>query len=154
MLAESTRQRLQSQLDSLPIILAGVDEAAIDRRPASGKWSARENLAHMARYQGVFLERAALILREDRPRITGYKAEADPEWPQWSALPLGKLRERLARDRAEIVALFAGLNATQLARSAAHSRFGEMTLVQWLEFFLLHEAHHLLAVLQRVRSAE
>ena len=41
------------QLDCLPIILAGAEAGAIDRRPASGKWSARENLAHLARYDAL-----------------------------------------------------------------------------------------------------
>ena len=142
------------QLDCLPIILAGAEAGAIDRRPASGKWSARENLAHLARYQAVFQQRVTQILKEDRPSFRGYKAESDPEWPQWAAMPANEVLTELKRERRGIIALFEPLSDAQLARTATHSRFGELTLLQWLEFFLLHEAHHLLAVLQRQRSAE
>jgi hypothetical protein len=43
------------------------------------------------------------------------------------------------------------LSPAELSRSGVHPQFGALTLVQWLEFFLLHEPHHLLAVMQRVR---
>lgn len=154
MLPESTELRLRTQLDCLPIILRGTQQAAIDRRPASGKWSARENLAHLARYQEVFLDRVAQILAEDQPSCGRYKAENDPEWPQWQALSAEQVLDRLRTGRKEILAKFEQLTDTQLARAGTHSRFGPLTLLQWLEFFLLHEAHHLLAVMQRVREKE
>jgi hypothetical protein len=154
MLPEATYQRLRTQLDCLPVLLAGADENLIDRRPASGKWSARENLAHLARYQGVFIDRVSQILIDDKPSFRSYKAETDPEWPEWASLPAGDVFLRLQAGRAQIMARFEGLTDAQLARVGRHSRFGELTLLQWVEFFLLHEAHHLLAVLQRLRSAE
>jgi hypothetical protein len=46
------------------------------------------------------------------------------------------------------------LTDEQLARIGMHTRLGELTLLQWLEFFLLHEAHHLLAVLQRAHERD
>lgn len=153
-LPSPTLLRLRTQLDCLPIILAGTESSAIDRRPASGKWSARDNLAHLARYQEVFRQRVEQILKEDRPTFPSYKAEQDPEWPQWSALPANEVMTRLEAARKEIIAKFEPLNDLQLARIGIHARFGALSLLQWLEFFLLHEAHHLLAVLQRVRSAE
>jgi uncharacterized damage-inducible protein DinB len=126
----------------------------MDRRPDSGKWSARENLAHLARYQQVFLERVARIVDEHEPTFARYKAEDDPEWPSWAALPLAEVSNRLRAGRAKIIAKFGALSDEQLARVGVHARFGPLTLVQWLEFFLLHEAHHLLAVLQRARERD
>ena len=37
-------------------------------------------------------------------------------------------------------------------RVGVHPVFGLMTIPLWLEFFLLHEAHHLYVVLHRVRG--
>lgn len=151
-LPDATAIRLKTQLDCLPIILAGVSEDSLNRRPKPEKWSARENLAHLARYQEMFLERIARIRREDRPLLARYVAEDDPQWPHWMAMPAGELLERLQTLRAEMIQRVQLLSDAELSRTAVHPRFGEMTLVQWLEFFLLHEAHHLLAVLQRARE--
>jgi hypothetical protein len=36
-------------------------------------------------------------------------------------------------------------------RTGIHPKFGEMSLALWVEFFLVHEAHHLYVVLGLVR---
>jgi len=151
-LPESTAIRLRTQLDCLPIILAGVSEDSLNRRPQPEKWSARENLAHLARYHEMFLERIKRILGEERPLLGRYVAEDDPQWLRWKTMPASELLARLRTLRAGMLALVQPLSDAELLRTAVHSRLGEMTMTQWLEFFLLHEAHHLLAVMQRTRE--
>jgi uncharacterized damage-inducible protein DinB len=148
----TTASRLKNQLDCLPILLQGLKDGALDNQPVPGKWSARENLAHLARYHQIFLERVERILAEDRPVLLRYAAEEDTDWPHWTTLPSGEVLSRLARLRAQLVERVDGLSSDELARTGVHSRFGEMTLVEWLEFFLLHEGHHLMLVLQRSRQ--
>src|SRR5262245_48401948 len=87
--------RLESQLDALRFVLAQGTPAAVETRPRADEWSARENLAHLARHHAVFLERLRCLLAEDRPALGRYRAEDDPEWPAWQALPLGDVLERL-----------------------------------------------------------
>jgi len=77
---DSMYSRLETQLESLDVVLAGATTALVDWRPASGDWSARENLAHLARHGTVFLERLDRILNEDTPKLGRYRAEDDPEW--------------------------------------------------------------------------
>jgi uncharacterized damage-inducible protein DinB len=148
---ETTVTRLRTQLDCLPILLSGVPETALDNRPIAGKWSARENLAHLARYQEMFLSRMQRIRSEDCPLLPRYRAEGDVEWPQWMLLPTAATLASLHSLRAQLVNQVDCLSAAEFSRIGIHSKFGEMTLGQWLEFFLLHEAHHLLAVMQLVR---
>jgi hypothetical protein len=124
LLPESTHYRLRTQLDALAVILAGAPENAMEHKPASGKWSARENLAHLARYQDVFLERTARILADDNPNFAAYKAEHDQEWPDWAALPAGDIFVRLHAGRAQIIAQFEALTDAQLARVGTHARLG------------------------------
>jgi len=106
----------------------------------------------LARYHEMFLRRIARIRSEDRPLLARYVAEDDPKWPQWAALPVSEVVTRLRALRAEMLELVEHLSDRELSRTALHLRFGEMTLAQWLEFFLLHEAHHLFVVMQRVRE--
>ena len=121
MLPETTAVRLRTQLDVLPLLLAatagdgGVDEAAAERRPAPGKWSAREQLAHLARHHEVTGERLRRILAEPEPALPRYRAEDDPEWPRWAALPLATITGRLAALRAELVAAVAAIPPADLA---------------------------------------
>jgi uncharacterized damage-inducible protein DinB len=147
-----TLLRLKSQLDCLPVVVAGAGEGALDKKPAPDKWSARQNLAHLARYHEIFLDRLERIVCEDRPMLERYSAERDAEWPHWNALPANEVLSRMHALRMELIESVGQLSDDELSRTAAHSRFGEMTLVQWLEFFLLHEAHHLVVGMQRLRE--
>jgi uncharacterized damage-inducible protein DinB len=149
---ETTVTRLRMQLDCLPILLSGVPESALDNRPIAGKWSARENLAHLARYQELFFARMQRIRNEDCPLLPRYRAEDDAEWPQWVLTPMPGILTSLRSLRAQLVKEVESLSTAEFARIGIHPKFGEMTLEQWLEFFLLHEAHHLLAVMQLVRQ--
>ncbi len=151
-LPESTRLRLKTQLDCLPTLLAGIAEDALERRPTPDKWSARENLAHLARYQDVFLGRLNRMTTENHPALPRYRAEDDPEWKAWINRSMAEIFEKLQTQRKQLIRQVERLSDGELARTGKHSRLGEMTIVQWLEFFLLHEAHHLLAVLQRTRE--
>ena len=153
MLNELTTVRLRDQLSSLDVFVASNTTAEWNRKPASGKWSARENLAHLCRYHEVFLERLNRILQEDRPEFGRYRAEEDELWPSWSPLAVDLLFARIRQLRQEVRSKIGSLSREQLVRTGIHPVLGEMNIPLWLEFFLLHEAHHLYAILFRLREA-
>jgi uncharacterized damage-inducible protein DinB len=124
----------------------------VSEKPASGKWSAHEQLAHLARYHQIFLQRIDRILAEDAPGFPRYRAEGDPEWPAWSGLPTSQLLAQISSMRAKLMARLRSLSEEDFERTGVHPKFGEMSLSLWLEFFLVHEAHHLYMVLQLVRT--
>jgi DinB family protein len=152
--SESVRPRLETQLEALDVVLAGTTPALVDSRSASGDWSARENLAHLARHSTVLLERLDRILREDTPSLGRYRAEDDPDWPDWSALPLDDVLRQLKETRRRLITWVRDLSPDQLARKGLHPSFGAMTIPEWLEFFLLHEAHHLYTAMLRTAEAK
>jgi uncharacterized damage-inducible protein DinB len=149
---ESQLVRLKTQIASVDLLFAGASPERIDRRPASGKWTARENLAHIGRYHEIFLERVRRILAETSPQFARYRAEEDPGWQEWAPKPLEAVRSQLTALRLKLIERIAGLQASDYTRVGIHSAFGEMTLSLWLEFFLVHEAHHLYVILQRIRE--
>lgn len=151
-MSQSTTVRLATQLECVPLVLGGRSQDAVIRRPASGKWSARENLAHLARIHEIYLERIRRMLSEERPVLNRYKAEEDPEWPQWAALPMDEVLRRLQRLRGELLQVIRNLSPDQLDRVGIHPAVGDMTIPEWIEFFLLHEAHHLYVAMQRARG--
>lgn len=152
-LSPTLRERLRTQLEAVVTILGGASAEEISRRPPGGKWSAHENLAHLARHHEVMLERLRVILNEDRPHLSRYRAEDDPEWERWRVLPLGEVLSLLRSQRAEIVRLVDSLDEDDLTRTGVHPALGPLAIPEWLEFFLLHEGHHLYQAMLRVRGA-
>ena len=153
-LSPSSAARLATQLECLPALLEGVTEEAVLRRTRSGKWSVHENLAHLARHHAVVIARLRRVVAEERPALDRYAAENDPEWPAWAALSTDEVLTRLWALRRELSAQVGALSDEQLERTARHPTFGEMPLTLWIEFFLLHEAHHLYLVMKRARGGE
>jgi uncharacterized damage-inducible protein DinB len=152
--SNSTRlQRCETQLqDFLASALTGVPVESLSLHVTQGKWSAHEQLAHLARYHQVFLQRIDRILTEQAPEFPRYRAEDDPEWPAWTSLPTPQLLVRISSMRAKLMARLRSLSEQDFERTGVHPKFGAMSLALWLEFFLVHEAHHLYAVLQLVRK--
>jgi DinB family protein len=153
MLSESTLLRLETQLEVIPMLLGVVTPEALRARTASGKWSAHENLAHLARHHAVFLERLNRILAENAPQLDRYRAEEDSAWPEWSGLSTEEVLSRLRDLRVEIIRLIKGLSEDEASQVGIHPLFGEMGVSLWVEFFLLHEAHHLYMVMIRLGEA-
>lgn len=152
--SNSTRlQRCETQLqDFLAVTLSGVSLDTLSAGVVPGKWSVHEQLAHLARYHQIFLQRIDRILTEQAPEFPRYRAEDDPEWPAWSGLPTPQLLVRVSSMRAKLMARLRSLSEEDFERTGVHPKFGAMSLSLWLEFFLVHEAHHLYVVLQLVRS--
>jgi hypothetical protein len=151
-LREAISVRLASQLDSVMLLLNGCTKAAIEPR-TNGKWSALDNLAHLARYHEVFLARIEQIVNEDKPRLPRYRAEEDPEWPAWMNLEVFEVVARLQSRRRKLIDTLEQLSPGQLDRISLHSHYGEMTSNSGVRIFLLHEAHHLYVILQRLRES-
>ncbi len=148
----STSTRLATQLELLTPLFVGISDEALRRRSPSGKWSAHENLAHIARYHEVFLERLRRVLTENRPQLGRYRAEDDPEWAQWMALPTNEVLSRMKALRSGLIGMVENLSADELGRTGGHPVLGEMAIPMWIDFFLLHEAHHLYVALMRSRG--
>src|SRR5262249_16953325 len=146
-------QRCETQLrDFLDEALRGVSVENISQPKIEDKWSALENLAHLARYHEIFLDRVEKILKQENPAFSTYRAEQDPEWEEWRGLGYQEVLAKMTSSRARLIARLKSLSADDYVRTGVHPRYGEMTLALWVEFFLAHEGHHLYAVLQQVRG--
>lgn len=146
-------QRCETQLqDFLAVVLKDVPSDDLNAKAVPGKWSAHEQLAHLARYHQIFLQRIERILAEQAPAFPRYRAEEDPEWTAWSSLPSQQVLVRISSMRAKLMARLRSLSEEDFERTGVHPKFGVMSLSLWLEFFLVHEAHHLYVVLQLVRK--
>jgi hypothetical protein len=153
MLPDNLIARLSTQLDALPMIIEGASEDQLAPCDNAASWTAHDNLAHLARYQEVFLvDRCQRILHENNPTIARYRAENDPDWPSWRQRTTGDVVDRLRTGRNQLATLLGALSASDWHRVGSHVVFGPLQLLEWVEFFLIHEGHHLYVAWLRSRE--
>jgi DinB superfamily len=151
-LSPSALTRLQYQHTTIRELIAGLTEQQLKHVPQPGKWSAFDNIAHLACYQPMFLLRLERIQTEHSPSFERYVAETDPRFPEYQDLPLADLLDGIDRRRATILSKLQGMSEDDLGKIGLHPRNGAMDVRRWTEFFLLHEAHHLYTIFMLVQG--
>jgi DinB superfamily len=153
-LSSSIRTRLLFQYQSIEELITGYDEESLKKHLIPGKWSAFENIVHLVSYQLIFQNRVDRILLGDSPSFNRYVAEDDPEFDVYLRQPLSQLLRTLHTDRMQIYHQLDKLTFEQLAYIGHHQKYGDLTLVKWIEFFLLHEAHHVFTLFKLLNEGD
>ncbi len=144
----SLTQRLKEQHKTIAALIINLNNRQISRHVIKDKWSIHENIAHLAKYQPVFLDRVHKILTDDQPVFMAYRAEDDDEFEIYCAFTPYELLKKISRDRETLYQLITHLPPDKLERIGIHSKYGKLNVLEWTEFFLLHEAHHLYTIFQ------
>jgi hypothetical protein len=152
MIYSSLTERLKNQHKTIASIIMKLNNERIQHRPVKGKWNIHENIAHLAKYQPVFIDRIRKILTNEEPEFAAYKAEDDDEFEIYCAFTTYELLKKISADREVIFHLISHLPVDKLDRMGIHAKYGKLTISEWTEFFLLHEAHHLLTIFQLAHS--
>ncbi len=145
-LPSSVSTRLQYQHKSLLDIIEGLSDEQIRMQIIPGKWSIFENIAHLQTYQHMFITRIRLMLTEEIPVFSPYSAETDPLFHDNCGLSSREVMQDLLGTRKQLSSAILTFKETDFEREARHSAYGKMNLLLWLNFFLLHEAHHLFTI--------
>lgn len=140
--------RLENQHEAIASIIASADEIKLKKEIRPGKWSIHENIVHLVKYQPVFIDRLHIILTQPEPIFEAYTADNDPEFAEWKKWDNERLMKNLQKDRQAILHLVTSLPEEKLGRVGIHKKYGKLSIVQWIEFFLLHEAHHMFTIFQ------
>lgn len=145
-LSESALSRLTYQHLTITEIVEAVPDARLHFNPAPGKWSINDNIAHLARYNVIFRERLKKIQEQDAQQYPRYNAEADPEFPLWKQKSTAELLQSISMEREIITREAQSYSEAALNRIGVHPKFGRLTVIDWIEFYLLHEAHHIFTI--------
>lgn len=145
--------RLELSLSGLPQVLGQATPAQIRQRSLPDKWSAHENLAHLAHFTTITQARLQRILTEDAPQIERLKPDHEPAFLALVEHSTEEVLNQLKQLRAQLNRQVAALSEAQLNRIGVHSAAGPMPLREWLELFLVHESHHLYLAFWRIREA-
>jgi uncharacterized damage-inducible protein DinB len=145
-ISSSVSTRLQYQHKSLLDIIDGLSDEQIRMQVNTGKWSIFENIVHLQTYQHVAIKRIRQVLDEDNPVFDRYTAEADPLFHDNCAKSTREVMQDLITTRKEMSAGILYFTENDLKKTGTHPVFGKMNVPEWLNFFLLHEAHHLFTI--------
>lgn len=144
--------RMQYQHKALVDIIDGLTIENVRRHVVPGKWSIFENIVHLQTYQHTFLHRISEILKKENPEFKRYTAEADPFFLENCEKTTREIMHDMIVVRKEMAAKVMAIPDSVLLRKGKHPIYGAMTILQWINFFLLHEAHHLFAIV-KLRAA-
>ncbi|MDN5202271.1 DinB family protein [Fulvivirgaceae bacterium BMA10] len=139
---EIIKYKLRNQYKEIELFVSDQDKNFLNTRHRADKWSIHENLAHLGRYQEIFLHRVHEILKGDNPAFGRYKAEMDEEFTIWESKNTSLIIEESKEKRKEIAEFILGLKDYQLTNTGTHPKLGQMNIPGWCHFFLLHESHH------------
>jgi len=111
----------------------------LDRPAAQGEWSALDCLSHLVdTEQFVFPVRVrAFLVGQD---LVNFDPDAQAESRDKQVPQL--LAEEFARLRTESLALLESLNPSDLARTAIHSEYGQVTLGEMVHEWAAHDLMH------------
>ncbi len=145
-LATTYTTRLQLQHKSLIDIIDGLTEQQVRNRVDPAKWSIFENIVHLQTYQHVFNKRVKKILEEEEPVFERYVPDTDPCFIDNCNKSFREIMSDYITVRKSMAGGELGLKEENMSRCGVHPTFGKLTLLQWTNFFLLHEAHHLFTI--------
>lgn len=102
----------------------GLEDSALRRNEAPGKWSVIEVIQHLADSDLVFGYRLRMILAEDRPPLQGYDQDAWARTCRYSDVRLDAALDQLRGLRGANFHVLRGVSPVQLERVGLHSERG------------------------------
>ena len=122
--------------------VAGVPRRRLTTRPAPGKWSVGEILAHLSEIELLWGDRVRTLLEHDEPEIVGMDQEV---WARVGRYEWRDPRESLALFtalRRSNVSLLKALSPKALARRGRHSQFGGLSIADIARLLAGHDVNH------------
>lgn len=127
----------------LEAALATVPTAAIQWRPAPGKWSAHEVIVHCADSETNAHMRVRYLLAEPDPLIAGYDQDRWATALDYHARPVEPALATIAAVRANTVPLLRSLPDTAWQRKGRHTEYTDpYTMETWLTVYAEHLEVH------------
>lgn len=132
--------------------VAGLDEAALRRPEAPGKWSVVEVVQHLADSELVTAYRLRMIAAHDTPPIQGYDQDRWAQRLHYADARLDDALEQLDVLRRANLQLLERLTPDEWERTGLHSERGPESLRHLTRLIAAHDLVHLRQI-ERVKQA-
>ncbi len=121
---------------------AALDEAALRRPEAPGKWSVIEVIQHLADAELVIGFRTRMALTEDQPELQGYDQDGWARRLGYVEVPLDLALGQLRGLRAANLRLWRTLTPEQRQRTGLHSERGPESVDLMIRMMAAHDLVH------------
>ena len=149
---DNLKALLANQYKMLDELLKDINKNILTTKPGNEKWSVFENLAHLGRYNEIFLGRMQEIQHKNNLAFERYVADNEEGFIEWRSKSFDLVLADFHSLRKTINHFFEFLSDEQLKKTGTHPKFGELTVTEWLHFYLLHEAHHLFTIFKLIHE--
>ena len=122
--------------------LKGISEQELDFHRASGKWSAREIVHHLADSEMNGAIRIRKLLVEMNPYVQGYDQDEFAKKLQYSKRPIEPAIKAFEAARETTVEILDRLTEEDWKRMGEHSEIGPYSVEKWLEIYAAHAHNH------------
>jgi len=143
---------LRQTPDAVRSRVAGLSDSQLSAPEASGKWSMRQVVRHLADSDLVWGYRMRMVLAHDRPPITGYDQDLWAERLRYDRADLEQALQELAVLRRSNLGLLAGASEADRQRVGVHAERGEESVDHMIRMYAGHDLLHL-QQLDRIRAA-
>jgi len=145
-------ERFRRGSELLAVVLTGVFGEEEDFERATGKWSIRQIVAHLADTELVHAHRYRQVIAEQDPTLIAFDQDAWARSLDYARRKPKQSLETFRRLRAENYELLKDLPETTFARTGNHTERGVVTLRTLVEYQAGHVESHALQ-LQEIREA-
>jgi hypothetical protein len=119
-----------------------LDDAALRRPEAAGKWSVIQVIQHLADAELVTSFRARMVLAEDQPQLQGYDQDRWASVLRYAEVPLDLALAQLRGLRNANLRLWRTLTPEQRARAGHHSERGLESIDLMIRMMAGHDLVH------------
>ncbi len=119
-----------------------LDNSALRRPEAPGKWSVIEVIQHLADSDLVFSYRLKMMLTEDKPRLQGYDQDGWAGVLHYREVPLELALDQLRGVRTANLHVLRRLSPSQLERVGLHTERGPESVGFLLKLMGAHDLVH------------
>ena len=131
--------------------LDGMSPSHATQREASGKWSIRHVVQHLADSELVWGWRLRLVLAQDRPPLTGYDQDLWAERLGYSAVDVEEALQDFTVLRNANLRLLGRMKPADVDRVGIHVERGEESVRHMIRLYAGHDLMHLQQI-ERIRK--
>jgi uncharacterized damage-inducible protein DinB len=128
---------------TLARLMAGVDESRLKAKPAPGKWSVTEIVAHMAEDELISTWRYRQMIEHDCPQLNNFDQDLWAQLGDYAAWSSRDALEMFRLLREANLRMFAKLTAEQWERTGIHAERGKITVRGQVTHMAAHDINHI-----------
>jgi len=151
---EAALEILAATPEKLRREVAGMSGSEMRRRPAPGKWSVQEVLAHLDDVEELGMRaRVAAMIEGNEPSLAPFDQEKRAVEQRYDRRNPQKSFESFVRQRRANLKWLRTLKPSELRRKGIHQTVGEVTAAEMIHEWAFHDLGHLKQIMEVKRYA-